>query len=119
MTFFWLCTSELEIDRKGQNFCFGRKFHLKNLKKTIRQFQQKIKISRNYLFLQKEESGLNQYLGVPLFTCCSFLRYSTWNLAFVSNYPDFPFYMAKLLIPTVSGYHGNPERFLYPRHSSL
>ena len=45
--------------------------------------------------------------------------FSTWNLAFVSNYPDFPFYMAKLLIPTVSGYQARPEGYLYPRHSSL
>ena len=50
---------------------------------------------------------------------CDLIIISTWNMAFVSNYPDFPFYLAKLLIPTVSGYHSNPEGFLYPRHKSL
>ena len=41
--------------------------------------------------------------------------YQTWNMAFISKYPDFPFFMAKLLIPSVSGYQGRPENYLYPR----
>ena len=40
-------------------------------------------------------------------------------MAFISNYPDFPFFMTKLLIPTVSGYHDHPEGFLYPRITAL
>ena len=36
-------------------------------------------------------------------------------MAFVSKYPDFPFFLAKLLIPSVSGYQGRPENYLYPR----
>ena len=34
--------------------------------------------------------------------------YSSWNLAFVSQFPDFVYYVPKLLIPTVSSYQDNP-----------
>ena len=45
--------------------------------------------------------------------------YVTWNLAFVSYFPNFPYYMVKLLIPSVSGYQDRPEGFLYPRATAL
>ncbi len=35
--------------------------------------------------------------------------YSTWNLAFVSHYPNFPFFFAKLLNPDVLCYHHLPD----------
>merc|ERR1719278_61996 len=38
--------------------------------------------------------------------------YSTWNLAFVSAFPDFVYYLPKLLIPSVSDYQGNPAGYI-------
>ena len=45
--------------------------------------------------------------------------YSTWNLAFVSNFPDFVYYLPKLLIPSVSGYQNNPASYLWSRVLAL
>lgn len=45
--------------------------------------------------------------------------YATWNLAFVSHYGDFPYWMTKLLIPRVSGYQDSPEEYLYNRVLAL
>ena len=45
--------------------------------------------------------------------------YSTWNLAFVSNFPDFVYYLPKLLIPSVSGYRSNPASYLWSRLLAL
>ncbi|BCS95298.1 hypothetical protein DSLASN_09300 [Desulfoluna limicola] len=45
--------------------------------------------------------------------------YSTWNLAFVSRYRDFPYFMAKLLIPQVASYQDSPEEFIYNRALAL
>ena len=45
--------------------------------------------------------------------------YSTWNLAFVMQFPGFPYYMAKLLIPSVSGYANNPTGYIHSRVFAL
>ena len=45
--------------------------------------------------------------------------YSTWNLAFVSNFPDFVYYLPKLLIPSVSGYQNDPTSYLWSRVYAL
>ena len=45
--------------------------------------------------------------------------YSTWNLAFVMKFPGFPYYMVKLLIPSVSGYANNPTGYIYSRSTAL
>lgn len=45
--------------------------------------------------------------------------YQTWNLAFCSHYENFPYFMAKLLIPSVSGYQGAPEEYMYSRAIAL
>ena len=45
--------------------------------------------------------------------------YSTWNLAFVSNFPDFVYYLPKLLIPSVSGYQSSPNSYLWSRALAL
>ena len=45
--------------------------------------------------------------------------YMTWNMAFVSRYTDWPYFMVKLLIPSVSGYHDNPNGYLYSRVLAL
>ena len=41
--------------------------------------------------------------------------YSSWNLAFVSGFPDFVYYIPKLLIPSVSNYQDNPAGYIYTR----
>ena len=48
--------------------------------------------------------------------------YSTWNMAFVTNSElttAWPYYLVKLLIPSVSGYHDHPEKYLYARVTAL
>jgi hypothetical protein len=45
--------------------------------------------------------------------------YATWNMAFVSHYTNLPLMIIKLLIPSVSGYQGNPEGYLYVRSIAL
>ena len=45
--------------------------------------------------------------------------YATWNLAFVSHYGDFPYWMTKLLIPQVNGYQDSPEEYLHNRVLAL
>ena len=45
--------------------------------------------------------------------------YVAWNIAFVANFPDFPYYLPKLLIPSVSGYQTHPETFLANRANAL
>ncbi len=45
--------------------------------------------------------------------------YTTWNLAFVSNYSNFPYFMAKLLIPSVNDYSGAPGSYMYQRALAL
>lgn len=45
--------------------------------------------------------------------------YQTWNLAFVSHYPRFPFVMVKLAIPAVAGYHDEPETYIARRAIAL
>ena len=45
--------------------------------------------------------------------------YSTWNLAFVFKFPGFPYYKAKLLIPSVSGYANNPSSYIHSRATAL
>ena len=45
--------------------------------------------------------------------------YSSWNLAFVSEFPDFVYYIPKLLIPSVSNYQDNPAGYIYTRILAL
>jgi hypothetical protein len=41
--------------------------------------------------------------------------YNAWNLIFVGNFEEFPYYACKLLFPEVSNYQDSPHRYLYPR----
>lgn len=41
--------------------------------------------------------------------------YNAWNLVFVGNFKEFPYYAAKLLFPEVANYENRPHRYLYPR----
>ena len=41
--------------------------------------------------------------------------YSTWNLAFTAGFPDFVYYMPKLLIPSVGAYQNDTGSYIYPR----
>ncbi len=41
--------------------------------------------------------------------------YSSWNLAFVSQYDPFPYVMCKLLVPSVLGYAAQPAAYIYYR----
>lgn len=45
--------------------------------------------------------------------------YETWNMAFVTKYPDWPYFLVKLIIPSVSDYHEHPEGYLYSRVTAL
>lgn len=45
--------------------------------------------------------------------------YQVWNLAFVTNYPNFPYLFVKLSIPQVAGYQSSPEEYIYNRGLSL
>ena len=45
--------------------------------------------------------------------------YSSWNLAFVSEFPDFVYYIPKLLIPSVSDYQDNPAGYIHTRSLAL
>ena len=45
--------------------------------------------------------------------------YTTWNMAFVSHLPNFPYFIVKLLIPTVSDYQDYPEAFIHHRLTTL
>ena len=45
--------------------------------------------------------------------------YTTWNAAFVTKFPNFPYFLVKLLIPTVSDYQDYPEAFIHQRVPSL
>ena len=45
--------------------------------------------------------------------------YSVWNMAFVSHYPEWPFFIAKLATPAVSCYQSNPNEYLFFRGLDL
>ena len=45
--------------------------------------------------------------------------YSTWNLAFTTGFPDFVYYMPKLLIPSVGAYQNDTGSYIYPRIFAL
>jgi hypothetical protein len=45
--------------------------------------------------------------------------YQTWNMAFMSRFNTFPFFIVKLLIPSVSNYKARPKQFIYRRAISL
>jgi len=45
--------------------------------------------------------------------------YSTWNMGFCSHYPNFPFYFAKLMNPTVGCYQEKPEQYIIKRGIAL
>ncbi|MFW7377843.1 MAG: hypothetical protein ACOH5I_03405 [Oligoflexus sp.] len=45
--------------------------------------------------------------------------YQSWNMAFVAHYPEFPYFITKLLIPQVASYRDNPKKYLYNRAISL
>ena len=45
--------------------------------------------------------------------------YQVWNMAFLSQINNHPYWMVKLLIPQVSGYQENPEEYIYRRAISL
>jgi hypothetical protein len=45
--------------------------------------------------------------------------YHTWNLAFCSQFPTFPYVITKLLIPCVSSYQKEPEAYIYHRVMAL
>ena len=41
--------------------------------------------------------------------------YQTWNMAFVTNFENWPYFIVKLLIPSVSDYHSNPSSWIHER----
>ena len=45
--------------------------------------------------------------------------YQVWNMAFVSQIDNYPFWIAKLLIPQVSDYKDRPEEYIYRRALAL
>ncbi|MCP3925887.1 MAG: hypothetical protein GY714_25245 [Desulfobacterales bacterium] len=45
--------------------------------------------------------------------------YATWNMAFVSQYENFPYFFCKLLVPQVNAFQEHPEGYLYNRVLSL
>ncbi|NRB38113.1 MAG: hypothetical protein HRU20_06545 [Pseudomonadales bacterium] len=45
--------------------------------------------------------------------------YQTWNMAFVSQYANFPFVLPKLLIPSVSNYKHDADGYIYTRSLAL
>ena len=45
--------------------------------------------------------------------------YSAWMVAFMTKYEEFPYYLPKLLIPSVSGYQYKPEDYLANRAIAL
>ena len=45
--------------------------------------------------------------------------YQSWNMAFVSQAPEFPYIMCKLMIPSVADYHDHPEEYIYRRVIAL
>lgn len=45
--------------------------------------------------------------------------YTTWNMAFVSDFTSFPYVMCKLLIPQVNNYQDKPEEYIYNRAIAL
>ena len=45
--------------------------------------------------------------------------YSVWNIAFVTLFKDWPYFVAKLLIPSVSGYQTKPEAYIHIRAIAL
>ena len=45
--------------------------------------------------------------------------YQTWNMAFMSRFKSFPFFIVKLLIPSVNNYKARPKQFIYRRAISL
>lgn len=45
--------------------------------------------------------------------------YTAWNLGFVANYNNFPYFMTKLLIPQVNGFQDLPEEYLFNRIIAL
>ncbi|MCP3925888.1 MAG: hypothetical protein GY714_25250 [Desulfobacterales bacterium] len=45
--------------------------------------------------------------------------YATWNMAYLSTYQDFPYFLTKLFIPQVNDYQENPEGYLYNRALAL
>jgi len=45
--------------------------------------------------------------------------YSTWNMAFVSKYENFPYFYTKLMIPQVANYKNKPSQYIYNRALAL
>lgn len=45
--------------------------------------------------------------------------YQSWNLAFGSQLNSFPFYLCKLVIPQVAGYHDRPQQYIWNRTNAL
>ncbi|MBF0312957.1 MAG: hypothetical protein HQK52_06050 [Oligoflexia bacterium] len=64
----------------------------------------------------KDNKGI--LLGIPLAKKWDDL-YSTWNMAFVSDYSDFPYKIAKLIIPQVGDHIKNDKEYIYNRGIAL
>jgi len=45
--------------------------------------------------------------------------YSTWNMAFVSQFKTWPFFLVKLLVPSVFDYTDHPGEYIYRRALAL
>ena len=45
--------------------------------------------------------------------------YQSWNLAFGAQFNSFPFYLCKLVIPQVAGYHEHPQQYVWNRTHAL
>ena len=44
---------------------------------------------------------------------------ASFKFSLFLRYPDWPYFLVKLLIPSVSGYHDHPEKYLYTRITAL
>jgi len=62
--------------------------------------------------LSSDGKSIKYYLSFPLQWAD---LYQTWNMAFVTNFEDWPYYLVKLLIPNVSGYRSDPSTYLFNR----
>ena len=69
-------------------------------------------------FAQVSEDGQNIELRPALPRQWADL-YTTWNAAFVTIFPNFPYLIVKLLIPTVSDYQDYPEAYIHHRVPAL
>ena len=45
--------------------------------------------------------------------------YQTWNMAFVTTYGHYPYFLSKLAVPQLAAYQDSPEEFIFNRITTL